>query len=103
MVAPLLAFWNPARQASIADSWALEPAPSSLPERLLVPLLELLVDSLPAPQAERAKPRARAAALGAAMRRREVRFTSTPEFTVFGHPEPRNDKCPGASHSVNGR
>src|SRR3954452_13563340 len=77
MVTPLFAFWKPARQASMADSWALDPEPSSLPERSLEPLLALLV-SLPAPHAERAKPRARAAALGAAMRRREVRFTSSP-------------------------
>src|SRR3954465_3755171 len=77
MVTPLFSFWNPARQASMADSWALDPAPSSLPERSLVPPLVLEV-SFPAPHADRAKPRASAATLGAAMRRREVRFTSSP-------------------------
>jgi len=79
----------------MADSCALEPAPSSLPERSL--LLSLLADdSFPAPHAETARPRAMAATPGAAMRRREVGFTLTPEFTVeftvVVRVEPRNLK-----------
>ena len=77
-VAPVLACWKPAVQAPWAASCALEPAPLRVPLSLL-PLEALDVSelvSLPAPQAERLRPRARAAAVGTTARRKEVRFTS---------------------------